>query len=81
MILSLHNLARTYKILPHEAMERSDTFDLYVLDVASRWVKYQNDLADGKESLTKKSSKQPTTEEMLKMIEKVKKRGANGNKD
>jgi len=64
-------------------MERSDTFDLYVLDVASKWVKYQNDLAEGKESATQKTSRsQPSQKELLAMIERVKQKGAaNGNKD
>lgn len=56
---------------------------MYVLDVATRWVKYQQEQADGKESVTKRTSRsQPTQQEMLAMIERVKQKGAaNGNKD
>ena len=48
MILTLDNLAERYKMLPSEALDRATTFDLYVLDVSSRWVKYQHELADNK---------------------------------
>jgi hypothetical protein len=43
MILSIHNLAENYKCLPTEVLERATTFDLYVLDVHTRWVKYQHE--------------------------------------
>lgn len=66
MILSLDNLAHRYKCLPSEAMSRASTFDLYVLDVSSKWVKYQQDLADGKTV-----KKQPTQQQMLDMVAKL----------
>lgn len=66
MILSLDNLAHRYKCLPSEAMSRASTFDLYVLDVSSKWVKYQQDLADGKAV-----KKQPTQQQMLDMVAKL----------
>jgi hypothetical protein len=43
MILSIHNLAENYKCLPTEVLERATTFDLYVLDVHTKWVKYQHE--------------------------------------
>lgn len=70
-------------MLPSEAMSRGSTFDMYVLDVATRWVKYQQEQAEGNQSLTNKTvRRQPTQEELLAMIENTRKRGAgNGNKD
>jgi hypothetical protein len=49
MILSIHNLAESYKCLPTEVLERATTFDLYVLDVHTRWVKYQHEQATAKQ--------------------------------
>jgi hypothetical protein len=43
MILTIHNLAENYKCLPTEAMARATTFDLYVLDVHTKWLKYQHE--------------------------------------
>ena len=41
MLLTLHNLAKTYKMLPSEALGRATTFDLYILDTFHRYSKYQ----------------------------------------
>ena len=35
-------------MLPSEALSRATTFDLYVLDVSTRWISYKQDLAEGK---------------------------------
>jgi hypothetical protein len=48
MLLTLHNLAKTYKLLPSEALARANTFDLYVLDVYARYLKYQDNKTQGK---------------------------------
>lgn len=45
MILTVHNLAENYKCLPSEVLHRATTFDLYVLDVHTKWVKYQHQRA------------------------------------
>lgn len=50
MILSIHNLAENYKCLPTEVLERATTFDLYVLDVHTRWLKYQHERQQGQNS-------------------------------
>ena len=42
MILTVHNLAEMYKCLPSDILANATTFDLYVLDVHTRWVKYQH---------------------------------------
>ena len=68
MILTLDNLAARYHCLPSEALARSTTFDLYVLDVGARWNNYQHEKANGKSS----TKKEPTQEEMLAMIQRVK---------
>jgi hypothetical protein len=43
MLLTVHNLAKTYGLMPSEVLERGTTFDLYVLDVHTKWVKYQHE--------------------------------------
>ena len=67
MVLTLHNLAEKYKCLPSEALQRGNTFDLYVLDISTKWMNYQQDKAEGKVP----KSKQPSQEEMLAMIKSV----------
>lgn len=47
MILTLDNLAHRYMCLPSEALSRATTFDLYVLDVSTKWERRRNDLANG----------------------------------
>lgn len=47
MILTVHNLAKTYMLLPSEVLGRATTFDLYVLDTYSRYIKYQEAKAKG----------------------------------
>jgi hypothetical protein len=49
MILTVHNLAENYKCLPSEVMSRATTFDLYVLDVHTKWVKYQHEQEKAKQ--------------------------------
>jgi len=63
MILTLDNLAHRYKCLPSEALANATTFDLYVLDVSTKWENHRNAVANGEVK-----SKQPTQEEMLSMI-------------
>lgn len=63
----IHNLANTYKMLPSEVLEKATTFDLYTLNLASGYIKYQNDKAEGKNP----ASKVPTQEEMVQMLKRV----------
>ena len=49
-MLTLDNLASRYHILPSEAAMRADTFDVYVMDLSSKWNRYQNDKANGVET-------------------------------
>lgn len=56
MVLTLDNLAHRYGVLPSEAMARATTFDIYVLDVSAKWLKYQNtneEIGATKHNLTK----------------------------
>lgn len=43
MILSIHNLSEKYGVLPSHTMANADTFDFYVLDVATRWEQYMHE--------------------------------------
>jgi hypothetical protein len=57
MVLTLDNLAHRYGVLPSEAMARATTFDIYVLDVSAKWLKYQNtneEIGATKHNLTQK---------------------------
>ena len=68
MILTIHNLAKTYKLLPSEALARATTFDLYVLDLFHRHSKYQEAKANGKSP----PAKALTVEQMKAMIARAK---------
>jgi hypothetical protein len=67
MLLTLDNLANRYNCLPSQALANGTTFDLHVLDVSAKWSKRQDEISNGKAP----SAKQPTQEEMLAMIERV----------
>ena len=69
MILTVHNLAETYKLLPSEILYRGSTFDLYVLDVYSRYIKYQEAKTNGKAVPVEKKY---TVEELMAMRDRVK---------
>jgi len=68
MILSVHNLAKTYKMLPSAVMSEATTFDLYVLDLATRYTNYQHEIAEGK--IAKKEHRL-SEKEMLDMIKRA----------
>lgn len=68
MIVTLHTLAQSYHLLPSEALARATTFDLYVLDNYSRFIKYQEEKANKDAPQVRKNL---TQEEMQAMIDKV----------
>lgn len=70
MILTVHNLAKTYKMLPSEVLSTATTFDLYVLDTFHRYSKYQEAKAAGKPTLGGKA-RSLTVEDMQAMISRV----------
>jgi hypothetical protein len=47
MLITLHSLAHTYKMLPSECLDRASTFDLYVMDTFHRYQIYQEKKAQG----------------------------------
>jgi len=69
MILALHNLAESYKMLPSEALVKASTFDLYVLDCHFRHIRYQEAKAQGNN--VAKAPPKLTQEEMKAMIARV----------
>ena len=73
MILSIHNLAENYKCLPTEVLERATTFDLYVLDVHTKWVKYQHEQEKARRDGHKVIPKAPrlSQQQMLDMIKRT----------
>ena len=75
MILTIHNLAKTYMLLPSEVLGRATTFDLYVLDTHSRFIKYQEQKAQGndkKQVFGNSNKRMPSKAEMQKMWDNVK---------
>lgn len=72
MVLTVHNLAENYKCLPTEVMARATTFDLYVLDVHTKWVKYQHQEATNKQALPNAPNRPVMTQkQLLDMIKKT----------
>lgn len=72
MILSIHNLAESYKCLPTEVLARATTFDLYVLDVHTRWVKYQHQEALNKQAVPEAGARPKLTQkEMQAMMQRA----------
>ena len=68
MILTIHNLADAYKILPSEVLSKGNTFDLYVLDVYTKYLNYKDAQAQGK---APPSQKNYSVEELLAMKQRV----------
>jgi hypothetical protein len=53
--LTIDNLAKEYKLLPSEVIARATTFDLYVLDLGTRHLRYKQEIAEGRIAETKLS--------------------------
>lgn len=66
-MLTIDNLAHRYNCLPSEALAKATTFDLYVLDLSSKYVKYQHDKENG---ITPKA-KHPSQNEMVEMLKRA----------
>jgi hypothetical protein len=70
MTLTIHNIAKTYKMLPTEVLSRATTFDLYVLDTFHRYQTFME-----KKNKVNKSApiaRHLTQDEMKAMIQRVK---------
>lgn len=79
MVLTIDNLAERYKMLPSQVLESASTFDLYVLDVSAKWLKYQHEKAEQdqqRQSINKHAPATPklSQEQMIDMIRKVRER-------
>ena len=70
MFLSLDNLAERYGLLPSEAMQRANTFDLYTLDIQAKWQKYQMDKMEY-EKTGKKPIPKISQDQMISMLKQA----------
>lgn len=75
MLLTLHGLAKTYKLLPSECLRRASTFDLYVMDTFHRYQLYLERKSNGGALPSPNLSQQ----QMKDMIKRVRER--QGTKD
>lgn len=66
-ILTVDNIAHRYKMLPSEVLEKGTSFDLYVIDISSRYQAYQHDKAEGNAP----KSGMPTQADMIEMIRRA----------
>jgi hypothetical protein len=75
MILTVHNLADNYKCLPSEILSRATTFDLYVLDIHTKWIKYQHEQREsestGRSTRSARLDSKLSVEEMQAMMARV----------
>jgi hypothetical protein len=60
-------MAHRYKMLPSQVLEHATTFDLYAIDVSSRYQQYLHDKANGNQT----KSNIPSQAEMVKMIQRA----------
>jgi hypothetical protein len=60
-------MAHRYKMLPSQILELGTTFDLYVIDVSSRYQTYLHDKAHGNQP----KSNIPSQAEMVAMIKRA----------
>ena len=65
MLLTIDNLAQKYSMLPTQVLTNATTFDLCVLDVSTKYVKYQHD-KENAELIG--NNKIPTQSEMIQML-------------
>jgi hypothetical protein len=69
LILTIDGLGKRYGMLPSEVLERSNTFDLYIMDMAMTFENYHHKKAinNGREPIP-----DFTTDELQAMLEKNK---------
>ena len=75
MIITLDNLATRYNCLPSQAMGQGTTFDLHVMDIATRWSNYQHEKAAGKPG-TGRPVPRLSQERMQAMLQRVKEKNS-----
>jgi hypothetical protein len=72
MIVMIDSLAERYSMLPTEVINRATTFDAFVLTTA---LGYRNELQEKANNPNYKPKvKEPSQEEMMAMIERVRKK-------
>ncbi len=67
----LDTMAQRYHLLPSEIMRRADTLDMYVLDVAMSWHRYQQEVAQAQQEGRPPPAPDLTINKMKEMIERV----------
>jgi len=72
MLLTVHNLAERYGLLPSEAMARASTFDLHILDLSSRYERYKHEQSESGQGAPKVPKL--SVEEMQAMIKRARER-------
>lgn len=70
MILTVDNLATRYHKTPTEIVETGTSFDMYVIDTATKWAKYQRELSENKTTMGEKTF---SNEELVEIFNKTKK--------
>lgn len=78
MLLTLDNLAHRYNLLPSEALSRASTFDLRVMDIRTNFDRKQYEEDQARREGKPVPSKKLTQEQMLSMIEQVRKQNDQG---
>jgi hypothetical protein len=69
MLITIHNLAVNYKLLPSEVLAKGTTFDLFVSDTYQRWMKYHEAKSKGQAA---PNNRRYSEQDLLKMMDKVK---------
>jgi len=63
-ILTIETMAKRYKMLPSEVLERGNTYDLYIMDAAIAYHNYQTNKASGNQE----APPELTDDEMIAMM-------------
>lgn len=66
MLITIHNLAVNYKLLPSEVLAKGTTFDLFVSDTHQRWLRYHE--AKTKGHTAPVSHRTHTQQDLLTML-------------
>jgi hypothetical protein len=69
-------MATRYGLLPSEILKRSDTLDLFVMDLAMSWQRDKDEESRAKAEGRPKQSNQIPVSKLQDMIDKVKKQNA-----
>lgn len=67
----LDTLATRYHCLPSEVVQRGDTLDILVMDIALNWERYQRELAEAKYNNKPPPAPKLSQGELKAMMERV----------